>query len=175
MTVDLYPNDVTRSGGLPLLNEVEHVVARSIEHSELFSLKFTLAAVLALVVFRWCYYSAAIGAAGVISGEAVQMQKRSVVAGSIAMATAGSAMFGGIALAGGEGCGGCGEGHGGGEHHSSSEGGNGTGGTATNNCLNVGIPILSGLGILGQGKADGASCTATANGTGGNATSGADY
>lgn len=40
----------------------------------------------------------------------------------------------------------------------------GKGGTATNNCLNIGIPILSGLGIGGQGSATGAGCTATANG-----------
>jgi len=46
--------------------------------------------------------------------------------------------------------------------------GNGTGGTATNNCVNVGIPILSGTGLLGgQGVAVAAQCNATANGTGG--------
>jgi len=58
------------------------------------------------------------------------MRKASVVAGSIATATAGSAIFGGVALA-------CGHHHGG--HHESNhstEGGNGTGGDATNNCLN---------------------------------------
>ena len=49
------------------------------------------------------------------------------------------------------------------------QGGNGAGGNATNNCLNVGIPILSGTGIAGQGTASAASCNATANGTGGNA------
>jgi len=49
------------------------------------------------------------------------------------------------------------------------EGGNGTGGTATNNCLNIGIPILSGTGIAGHGLAVGAQCNATANGTGGDA------
>ncbi|MBA2324871.1 MAG: hypothetical protein H0V92_12965 [Pseudonocardiales bacterium] len=98
------------------------------------------------------------------------MQKRSVVAGSIAMAAAGSAMFGGVALAGGDGCGGgCGEGDGGDHYSHNTEGGDGKGGTATNNCLNLGIPILSGIGILGQGSTDAASCTATANGTGGGA------
>ena len=93
------------------------------------------------------------------------MHKTSIVAGSIAAATAGSAAFGGIALAE------CHHHHHG-EHHRSShstEGGNGTGGTAINNCLNLGIPILSGIGLLGQGDAKGATCTANANGTGGNA------
>ncbi|MBA2322568.1 MAG: hypothetical protein H0V92_00595 [Pseudonocardiales bacterium] len=92
------------------------------------------------------------------------MQKRSVVAGSVAFATAGSAMFGGVALAGN-----CDKS--GGDDNSSyshnSYGGDGKGGTATNNCLNVGVPILSGIGILGQGDAGGASCNASADGTGG--------
>jgi hypothetical protein len=48
-------------------------------------------------------------------------------------------------------------------------GGNGTGGSATNNCLNVGVPILSGLGVAGHGTATAASCDASANGTGGSA------
>lgn len=48
------------------------------------------------------------------------------------------------------------------------EGGNGTGGSATNNCLNVGVPILSGIGVAGTGSANAASCSASANGTGGN-------
>jgi len=61
--------------------------------------------------------------------------------------------FSGMAMAGGDG----------------GVGGNGAGGTATNNCLNVGVPILSGTGIAGQGTAVGAQCNATANGTGGNA------
>jgi hypothetical protein len=43
--------------------------------------------------------------------------------------------------------------------------GGGNGGTATNNCLNVGIPILSGLNVIaGQGTAIAASCNANANG-----------
>jgi hypothetical protein len=46
-------------------------------------------------------------------------------------------------------------------------GGAGSGGSATNNCLNVGVPILSGLGVAGTGTATAASCGATANGTGG--------
>jgi len=42
----------------------------------------------------------------------------------------------------------------------------GNGGTATNNCLNVGIPILSGINVIaGQGTAIAASCTANANGS----------
>ncbi|MDQ2707536.1 MAG: hypothetical protein M3Z25_07810 [Actinomycetota bacterium] len=92
------------------------------------------------------------------------MQKRSVLVRSVAVATAGSAMFGGVALAGN-----CYKS--GGDDKSSyshnSEGGDGKGGTATNNCLNVGVPILSGIGILGQGKAGGASCNASADGNGG--------
>src|SRR5581483_8041177 len=96
------------------------------------------------------------------------MRKASIVAGSIAAATAGSAAFGGIALAS---CHHHSEHHWGGHRtsHESDRGGNGTGGTATNNCLNIGVPILSGIGIAGTGAASGASCTATANGTGGNA------
>ena len=55
--------------------------------------------------------------------------------------------FAGVALAGG--------------------GGNGVGGTATNNCLNVGIDLLAGTGVAGQGTALAATCNATANGSGG--------
>jgi len=63
-------------------------------------------------------------------------------------------MLGGIAFADG-GWGGWGA--------SSSSGGNG--GSATNNCVNVGIPILSGIGLLGgEGAASAASCSASANG-----------
>jgi len=47
-------------------------------------------------------------------------------------------------------------------------GGNGAGGQATNNCLNVGVPVLSGTGIAGKGSVNAASCDATANGQGGN-------
>ena len=46
-------------------------------------------------------------------------------------------------------------------------GGNGAGGTATNNCVNVGVPIASGTGIAGKGTANAASCDTQANGTGG--------
>ena len=100
-----------------------------------------------------------------------QMRKASVVAGSIAAATAGSAIFGGIALA--SNCPKYKSEH---KHHSAhhssdhnTRGGDGYGGNATNNCLNVGAPILSGIGVGGSGSADGASCTANANGSGGNA------
>jgi hypothetical protein len=88
----------------------------------------------------------------------LHMRKASVVAGTIAIATAGSAMFGGVALAWG--------GH---HHHHFDRGGNGVGGKATNNCLNVGIPILSGLGVAGSGDAKGATCDASADGSGGSA------
>jgi len=98
------------------------------------------------------------------------MRKSTIALGLLSLATAGSMTFvGGTALAG---CGSC-------ESSCSSScsapsvsgntGGSGTGGTATNNCVNVGVPILSGIGIAGTGSASGASCDATANGTGGNA------
>jgi hypothetical protein len=89
------------------------------------------------------------------------MNKSIIAAGVLALATAGSLTFvGGTALAGGCGC------EGGGSHDSDT-GGAGKGGTATNNCLNVGIPVLSGIGVAGSGSATGAACNATANGTGG--------
>ncbi len=95
------------------------------------------------------------------------MRKASIAIGTIAAATAGSAVFGGVALAGcHEGC------HSHHHHHANihnSRGGDGVGGDATNNCLNVGVPILSGIGIGGSGRANGASCTAIANGNGGDA------
>jgi hypothetical protein len=78
------------------------------------------------------------------------MRKSSVGVAMLATATAGSAVLGGVALA-----------------WDGSQGGAGTGGTATNNCLNVGVPVLSGIGLGGTGVASGASCSATANGTGG--------
>ena len=78
------------------------------------------------------------------------MRKSFITASVLALAGAGSVMLGGTAMAWDGG------------------GGSGTGGTATNNCLNVGVPILSGIGIAGTGFASGASCAATANGTGGN-------
>jgi len=77
--------------------------------------------------------------------------RKSSLATLVAVAAAGSTLLGGVALA------------------ATDVGGAGTGGTATNNCLNVGVPILSGIGIAGTGSATGASCSATANGSGGNA------
>ena len=59
-----------------------------------------------------------------------------------------------------------------GHHHSyshNSRGGDAFGGKATNNCVNVGVPILSGDGIGGQGFANGASCSASADAYGGDA------
>lgn len=83
------------------------------------------------------------------------MRKASVVAGTLAVAAAGSATLGGVALAW--------DGH----HSVLNRGGNGTGGKATNNCLNIGIPILSGIGLGGSGSATGATCNASADGKGG--------
>ncbi|HZS22069.1 MAG TPA: hypothetical protein VFA63_13940 [Pseudonocardiaceae bacterium] len=82
------------------------------------------------------------------------------MARSVAAATTGSVIFGGVALA-------CDHHH---DHsHDSARGGDGVGGEATNNCLNVGVPVLSGIGIGGSGEAEGATCTARADGSGGNA------
>jgi hypothetical protein len=78
------------------------------------------------------------------------MTMTKIVAAVVSAAAMGSVALGGIALA-------------------SDEGGSGTGGTATNNCLNVGVDLLAGIGVAGQGLASGASCLASANGTGGNA------
>jgi len=102
------------------------------------------------------------------------MRKASIAFGTVALATAGSAVFGGVALAGNHCCNSHHNGHhSSNSHHSSgdqnSRGGDGVGGTATNNCLNVGIPILSGIGIGGSGDAGGAGCVASADGSGGNA------
>jgi hypothetical protein len=85
------------------------------------------------------------------------MRKASVVAGTLAVAAAGSATLGGVALAF--------DGH----HGINNKGGNGTGGKATNNCLNIGLGLLSGIGLGGTGSATGATCNASANGTGGSA------
>jgi hypothetical protein len=78
------------------------------------------------------------------------MSKTKIGVAVLATAAAGSAALSGVALA-------C----------IADQGGSGTGGTATNNCLNIGLNLLSGLGIGGTGKSDGASCGASANGTGG--------
>ncbi len=81
------------------------------------------------------------------------MSKTKIGAGVLAVASAGSAVLGGVALASGD----------------DSFAGSGVGGAATNNCLNVGVDVLSGIGLGGSGAASGASCAAAANGTGGNA------
>jgi hypothetical protein len=102
---------------------------------------------------------AASGAAGVNHDGGVRMRKASVVAGTVAVAAAGSVLFGGSALA-----------WGGWHHHGYfNQGGNGVGGTATNNCLNVGVPIASGIGLAGSGDAKSATCNVSANGSGGSA------
>ena len=93
------------------------------------------------------------------------MRKTTIALGLLSLATAGSMTFAGSALAD---CGPC-SGGGGGSSAGGNTGGSGTGGKATNNCLNVGIPILSGIGVAGTGSANGASCDASANGAGGNA------
>lgn len=100
------------------------------------------------------------------------MHKASVTTGSVAVAAIGSLALGGIALASNCHHNSHHNGHHNGHHHSYSHntrGGDGVGGDATNNCLNVGVPILSGLGIGGSGDAGGAGCVASADGNGGNA------
>lgn len=84
---------------------------------------------------------------------------------AVGVTASGALMFGGAALAD------CGpfEGAGGGQAVAGNSGGSGTGGNAVNNCVNVGVPILSGIGVAGSGSASGASCGASANGVGGNA------
>lgn len=54
----------------------------------------------------------------------------------------------------------------GGRHHHEPSGNvtGGNGGAADNYCLNVGLQLLSGLGILGKGTAENAECTAAAPG-----------
>ena len=73
------------------------------------------------------------------------MRKGFITSALLTLATVGSAVFGGVALADGS----------------------GKGGTATDNCLNVGVDVLAGIGVAGQGVADPATCGASANGTGG--------
>ncbi|HJQ64913.1 MAG TPA: hypothetical protein VJ816_00980 [Gemmatimonadales bacterium] len=80
------------------------------------------------------------------------MRKAPVMAGLLAVVASGAMLMEGTAIAG--------------HHHH--RGGNGYGGDATNNCINVGVPILSGIGIAGSGHASGARCRASANGNGGN-------
>ena len=84
--------------------------------------------------------------------------RKAAIAG-VAFATVGSTLFGGVALAN--------DGKDGKDHHVevTNTGGAGGNGTATNNCLNIGIPLLSGIALGGTATVTGASCTAT--GTGG--------
>jgi hypothetical protein len=86
---------------------------------------------------------------------------RKAATAAVAFATVGSTLFGGAALAGD------------GRDITNDGGAGGAGGTATNNCLNIGIPILSGLALGGTSSATGASCTATAPGGAGG--TGASY
>jgi hypothetical protein len=80
------------------------------------------------------------------------LRKTSAAAAVIAFATAGSALFGGAALADVTNLGGAG----------------GAGGDATNNCLNVAVPIQA-LNIAGTTTSDVDQCFATggAGGAGG--------
>jgi hypothetical protein len=80
---------------------------------------------------------------------------RKAATAAVAFATVGSTLFGGVALAN--------DGKNG-HNDIRNTGGAGGNGTATNNCLNIGIPILSGLALGGTASATGASCTATATG-----------
>jgi hypothetical protein len=94
------------------------------------------------------------------------MRKASIAARSIAVAIAGSAILGGVALAD------CHHhSHDGGHRESdhNAKGGDGKGGTAINNCIIIGGSVLSGNGVGGNGSADGGKCIAYANGDGGNA------
>jgi hypothetical protein len=81
-------------------------------------------------------------------------QRAAVAVAATALAASGSALFGGTALAGGQD---------GSNHFTGGSGGKG--GTAQSWCL---IPIAAGLGLLGNGSADGNSqCNAgTAGGSG---------
>jgi hypothetical protein len=76
------------------------------------------------------------------------LRKTSAAAAVIAFATAGSALFGGVALA---------------DEVTNTGGAGGAGGVAENNCLNlaVQVPILN---AFGSDPSNAASCTATANG-----------
>ena len=77
------------------------------------------------------------------------MRKSFVAPALLALAVAGSTLMGGWALA--------------------DTGGAGTGGSATNNCIPIGVNVLAGIGVAGHGSAAGGSCDASANGTGGSA------
>jgi hypothetical protein len=80
------------------------------------------------------------------------LRKTSAAAAVIAFATAGSALFGGVALADVTNTGGAG----------------GAGGVAENNCLNVAEQVAV-LNLFGSDPSNAATCTATANGGNGGA------
>jgi hypothetical protein len=75
--------------------------------------------------------------------------RKSFITAALLAAVAGSTLLSGTALAGG---------------------GSGTGGSGNNNCIPVGVNVLSGIGLLvGQGAAGAGSCSVDASGHGGNA------
>ena len=76
------------------------------------------------------------------------LRKTSAAAAVIAFVTAGSALFGGAALA---------------NEVTNAGGPGGNGGVAENNCLNIAlqVPVLN---LFGSNPSNAASCTATANG-----------
>lgn len=79
---------------------------------------------------------------------------RKAAISAAAFATVGSALFGGAAMA---------------SDIVNDGGAGGNGGTSTNNCLNVGVPVLSGIAVGGTASAVGAHCTSAANGGAGGA------
>ena len=80
------------------------------------------------------------------------MFKTKIAVAVLATAACGSVALGGIALAG-----------------IGDSGGAGIGGTATDNCVPIGVNVLSGLGVIGQGTALAGTCAASAQGIGGHA------
>ncbi|MBV9313075.1 MAG: hypothetical protein JO100_04890 [Pseudonocardia sp.] len=78
------------------------------------------------------------------------MRKGRLTAALMILATVSVVVFGGVALA----------------HNS---GGGGKGGSATNDCVNVGVDLLAEIGLAGRGVANPATCSASANGTSGSA------
>lgn len=93
------------------------------------------------------------------------MRKSTIVVSSVAVAALGSTAFGGMALAGKHHCCEYKQSHSKGKSYSDNDyARGGDGGKATNNCINIGVPILSGIGVGGEGKSGGAGCTANANG-----------
>jgi hypothetical protein len=77
---------------------------------------------------------------------------RKAAIAAVAFATVGSTLFGGAALA-----------NDGGAGDDITGGAGGAGGTATNNCLNLGLVPIA-LGIAGQADANRQTCTASAPG-----------